>query len=78
MSREGRIAYRHKQEVERIDPRPSNRADPLLVQVVEELGAEANGDSAKLEVVEIPDRVEYTVEEHDGIESIHEKHRVWP
>jgi hypothetical protein len=49
-----------------------------LVQVIEELGEEANGSHAKLEVIEIPDGVEYTIDEYDGIESIHEKHRSWP
>jgi hypothetical protein len=55
-----------------------DRDDPLLVQVIEELGEEANGSHAKLEVIEIPDGVEYTIDEYDGIESIHEKHRSWP
>ncbi len=60
-----------------IDSRPENRADPLLVQVVEELGEAANGACAKLKVVEIPDGVDYEVDEYDGFESIHEKHRSW-
>jgi len=54
-----------------------NRNDPNLVAVVEELGEAANGDSAHLKVVEIPDGVEYTIEEYDGIERIVEVHRTW-
>jgi hypothetical protein len=56
---------------------PEPRADPLLVRVVEELGEEANGSFAKLKVVEIPDGVDYQIDDYDGVESIHEKHRSW-
>lgn len=55
----------------------NDRSDPILVQVVEELGQAANGFAADLHVVDIPDDVEYTVEEYDGIEWIAEKHRTW-
>jgi hypothetical protein len=54
-----------------------HRDNPLLVRVVEELGDAANGDYAKLRIVEIPDNIDYEIDEYDGIESIHEKHRVW-
>jgi len=57
--------------------RDIDRADPFLVQAVEEFGAEANGGFAELKVIEIPDGVEYEIDEYDGIESIHEKHEVW-
>jgi hypothetical protein len=57
--------------------RPENRADPLLVQVVEELGAAANGSCASLKVVEIPDGVDWEIDEYDGSETIAEKHRSW-
>ena len=59
------------------DSRPEDRADPLLVQVVEELGSEANGAHASLAVVEIPDDVDYIIEEYDGKEWIAEAHRTW-
>ena len=54
------------------------RDDPALVQVVEELGADANARFAELEVVEIPDGVAWQIEEYDGFEHVAEKHRVWP
>lgn len=54
------------------------RDHPLLVKVVEELGSErASGPHAKLKIVEIPDDVEYTIEEYDGTEWVAEKHRTW-
>lgn len=55
-----------------------SRACPALVAVIETMGADANGPCAKLEVIEIPDGVDFVVEEYDGSESIHEKHRSWP
>lgn len=55
-----------------------NRTHPLLIQVIEQLGTEkASGDCAKLKIVEIPDDVDFEIDEYDGIESIHEKHRSW-
>ncbi len=54
------------------------RDDPLLVQVVREMGAAANGQCAKLSIVQIPDDVAYTVEEYDGFEHLAEAHRTWP
>ena len=58
--------------------RDIERDDPVLVQVVEELGSEtASGNYAKLKVVEIPDGVVYEIQDYDGQESIHETHRSW-
>jgi hypothetical protein len=56
---------------------PISRANPILVQVVEELGDEASGSCAKLRIIEIPDDIEWYVEDYDGQESIHEKHEMW-
>lgn len=53
------------------------RSDPLLVKVVEELGESANGGFAELKVVEIPDDVDFTIEEYDGVEWVSETHRTW-
>lgn len=55
-----------------------NRTHPLVVRVVQELGSKAaSGRHAELAVVEIPDGVEFTVEEYDGSEHVAEKHRTW-
>lgn len=53
------------------------RNDPLLVRTVEELGEKANGRLAKLRIAEIPDGIEWHIDEYDGIESVHENHRSW-
>jgi hypothetical protein len=53
------------------------RNDPILVEIVEQLGEAANGDFAELKVVEIPDDVQWQIQEYDGDEWIAEKHRTW-
>ena len=53
------------------------RNDPFLIQVVETMGDNANSWTSELRIVEIPDDVQWEIDEHDGLESIHEVHRVW-
>ena len=72
-----RIAYNKLCSEQSFYERDIERHDPVLVQVVEELGDIANGHCASLRVVDIPDGVEYTVEEYDGLEHIAEVHRTW-
>lgn len=54
-----------------------HRTNELVVKVVEELGEKANGKYAELKVIEIPDDVQYQIEEYDGLEWIAEIHRTW-
>jgi hypothetical protein len=54
-----------------------DRSDPMLVEVVEELGDKANGWAAELFIVEIPDDVKWHIHEYDGIEHVAEDHRTW-
>lgn len=53
------------------------RNDTILIQVVKELAQEANGRCSDLKIVEIPNDVEWEIEEYDGKEWVSEKHRTW-
>jgi len=53
------------------------RNDPVLVRIVEEMGEDANGTHASLKIVEIPEDVEWEIDEYDGCEHVAEKHRTW-
>lgn len=54
-----------------------DRSNPLLIQVIEELGDNANSRFSELKIVEIPDGTEYEIEEYDGNEWVAEKHQTW-
>lgn len=53
------------------------RDDADLIAVVEELGEEADGRFARLKVIDIPDDIEWVIDDYDGFETIHEAHRSW-
>jgi len=57
--------------------RDIERDDPVLIEIIKEMGEKASGKLAKLKIVEIPDDIEWEVEEHDGNEWVSEKHRTW-
>lgn len=50
--------------------RDYSRKDPVLVQVVEELGEEANGDHASLAIEDVPAGSKYRIDEYDGNERV--------
>ena len=54
-----------------------SRSASSLIQVVEELGAEANDKYSKLVVIEIPDGIEWELHEENGKEWVAEAHRTW-
>lgn len=54
-----------------------HRTDPTLIEVVEELGEKASGNYSKLKVVEIPDGMDYVIDDYDGFETLHEDVKVW-
>ena len=53
------------------------RDDPVLVEVVEELGEAANGCCANLVVVDIPDGMDYVVDDYDGVETLRPRTQTW-
>ena len=63
---------------EKVDyDRDIQRDDPYLLQIVHELGLRADGNYAELKIVEIPEDVEWEIQEYDGLEWVAEKHRIW-
>lgn len=57
--------------------RDTNRTDSKLIECVETLGEKANGQFASLKVVEVPDDVDWYIDDYDGIETVEETHRRW-
>lgn len=57
--------------------REIKRDHPELIRLIEEMGDAVNGACAELRIVEIPDGVEFCIEEYDGNEHIAEVHRTW-
>jgi hypothetical protein len=57
--------------------RDIKRNDPKLIECIEKLGDNANGSCAELEIIEIPDNIDWQIEEYDGMEWVAENHRTW-
>lgn len=56
----------------------NTRTNPDIIECIETLGSEnASGEFSQLKVVEIPDDVDWYIENYDGIEHVAEKHRIW-
>ena len=67
---EERIAYNKKHSEQTWYYGNVDRHDPILVQVVEELGDKANGSYAKLAIEEVSGP--YRIDEYDGYETVKE------
>jgi hypothetical protein len=53
------------------------RDDEHLIAVVELMGSEASNKYSELKIVDVPDDVNWYVEEYDGKEWVAERHRTW-
>lgn len=56
----------------------SFRSDPLVIECVKTLKEKANDRYSALEVITIPDNINWEIDEYDGLEHIEEVHRRWP
>lgn len=56
-----------------------DRTDPILIQVVEEIGLEMSSPfwTCDLKIVEVPDDIDWEIGDYDGKEWVAEKHRRW-
>ena len=68
MTMDNRIAYNKAYLEQTWEYRHVSRHDPILVQVVEELGGKANGPHANLKIAEVDGP--YHIDEYDGFESV--------
>lgn len=68
MTMKERIAYNEAYSAQSWYDRDVDRHDPVLVQVVEEMGDEASGEFAKLRIAEVSGP--YRIDKYDGFESV--------
>ena len=59
------------------DENDINRDDPILVDIVRQLGSKADGRFAKLKIVEVPAGVKWNIADYGGLEWVEEVHRTW-
>ena len=54
-----------------------DRSDPDVIMTIELLGDEASADPGSIKIVDIPDDVDWVIQEYDGREWVAERHRTW-
>ena len=77
LSKEALALYNERSDITVTYDFNITRNDPILVEIVEQLGEAANTRFSELKVVEVLDDVQWQIEEYDGKEWIAEKHRTW-
>lgn len=56
----------------------SYRSNKKLIKAIEKIGADkSSGNLSRIVIVEIPNGIKFTIEDYDGMESIHEVHKSW-
>lgn len=54
------------------------RSNPKFIKALEKYGvSKANSQYSNIEIVEIPDNIDWEIHDYDGMETVHEKHRSW-
>ena len=56
---------------------PEERSNPKLIECIKILGKNASEQYAQIEIVEIPDDIEWHIDNYGGMEAVYEKHRMW-
>lgn len=77
MDAKERTAFNAKYRDISLSSRPEPRDCKNLIQVIKELGEEANGAHANLKIVEIPANVDWQIAEYGGFEHVEEVHQAW-
>ena len=77
MTMDERNAYNQKWSEQTFSVYDLKRDDPVLVQVVEELGDLVNSRYSELKIVDVPDDIFWEIGEYDGLEHVAEVHRTW-
>jgi len=67
----------YKKRSDRKDYYNIDRDDPVLIEIIEEMGKEADGLCSSLVVVEVPKFLKYSIDEYDGLEWVAEEHSVF-
>ena len=71
LSAEAEARYQELSGVERVYVYGISRTDPILLQVIDELGIDAaSGRFARLAIAEVPAGTRYRIDEYDGLESV--------
>jgi hypothetical protein len=69
-TQEERVASNRAYDEMTLGSREFERDDPVLIQVVEELGDAANGMCAKLKIEDVPKGTLWRIDEYDGNEHV--------
>ena len=80
LSEEAEAMFRSREAdpaADRWSDRNVDRSDAILVAMVEADAEGVSGDYAELAIIEIPDDVDWVIEEYDGKEWVAERHRTW-
>ncbi len=54
-----------------------DRTDERMIEIVRSMGDRANGMCADIRIIEIPDDIDWVIEDYDGKEHVAEKHSTW-
>lgn len=74
---ENKVNYHNIDKLDILYLNTEYRENTILIEVVEELGEKANGKYAQLEIVDIPNGMNYEIDDYDGIETLRPNVPTW-